>query len=277
MKLSYRIEYGILVVFQKVFQILSYPKISDLGAWLGRFFWLTRIRKKVAWDNIRHCLPHISEEGSRQILLGSYENLGRTFIELLFLRKIDCRRSGYICIEACPEFFQNPQRQAVYISCHLGNWELMAKMLVNLGVRLGVVVRRQSNPLVDRLINRQREDCGIRTVSEEDLHGIRSLIDSGYSIGLVSDQDFGDNTIPVHFFGRPCFAPGGPEFFSNKFGLRVFTCFAVREKSYHHKIIINSFHSTDQFAQGYTNQIETAIREFPDQWLWHHRRWKVHP
>ena len=266
-----RLEYFFLKSIQTLLSGSSYRRISDAGAWAGRLFALARIRRKVALDNLRGIVSDPEE-----ILRLSYQNLGRTFFELLCLDRIRLNETSDYHLDLPADFFEAIAGGAIFISAHTGNWELMGKILVEKKIPLAVVVRKQKNIHVDRLINSQRERAGMKVIYDDDPAALRQSLDEKYCIALLADQDFGQNTIPVTFFGRACLAAAGPEFFVKKFKRPAFLCFAVRENKYCHRFSIKSFESHTSFTQDYTAAIEAVIRRDPAQWLWHHRRWKLH-
>jgi KDO2-lipid IV(A) lauroyltransferase len=264
-------EYFFLKTIQTILSRFSYRRISDAGAWAGNLFDAAGIRRKVALDNLAGLVSDPEE-----VLRLSYQNLGRTFFELLCLDRIHLDAGSYYHLDLPADFFEAIAGGAIFISAHTGNWELMGKILIEKKVPLAVVVRKQKNIHVDRLINAQRERAGMKVIYDDDPVALRRCLDEKYCIALLADQDFGQNSIPVTFFGRPCLAAAGPEFFTKKFNRPAFLCLAMRKDKYFHRFSIVRFESEASFTQDYTTAIESAVRRDPGQWFWHHRRWKVH-
>ncbi|MBL7994054.1 lysophospholipid acyltransferase family protein [bacterium] len=274
-------EYAVVRTLQFVLRFQSYRRISDAGALAGVFFEHIGIRKRVAIENIRRSNLIIHFVQVSQLVSSSYEHLGRTFFELLALDRIDLKQVRDYELILPGRFYDRIAGGAIFISAHIGNWELMGKVLVEKGVPMAVVVKHQQNAGIDRLINRQREKAGMVVVYDDEIMKLRRLIEGKYCIALLSDQDFGDNTVPVNFLGRPCFATAGPVYLANKFQVPVFVCFAIRRSNYFHRFEVNSFEldmslSMEKQVQSYTTEIEKIVKTYPDQWLWHHKRWKVH-
>ncbi len=266
------IEYGLRAI-QKILSRFPYPKISDAGACVGALFYAAGIRRAVAADNLLHSGMKFHD---KKILYLSYQNLGRTFFELLLLSRIRLSEPGDYRLELPPDFFKDISGGAIFISAHLGNWELMGKVLVERKIKLAVIVRRQRNRMVDRLINEQRERAGMKVIYDDDPAALVQCVREKYCLALLADQDFGNNAVPVTFFGRDCFAAAGPEFLAKKFNLPGYICLASRERKYGHRFWIERLEPGKAFTQAYTAAIESAIRLYPEQWFWQHRRWKVH-
>jgi KDO2-lipid IV(A) lauroyltransferase len=267
------LEYLLLRTIQKLLSGFSYRSISNVGAWAGRIFYRMRVRRAVAENNL---LRSNLGQDVRKVLCASYENLGRTFFELLLLDHIHLTETSDYRLDLPSNFLAATARGAILISAHLGNWELMGKILVARGIPLAVVVRKQKNSYVDRMINDQRQQAGMKIIYDDDPIALRKYMDEKYCLALLADQDFGNNTIPVTFFGRACRAAAGPQFLARKFNLPVFMCFAERVNGHGHRFTVEPFESCGSFTQDYTTAIETAVRRVPEQWFWQHRRWKVH-
>lgn len=273
------IEYSLVWILQLGLRLLSYRRISDVGALTGFFFKTLGIRKQVAVENVRRSNLKIAQV--LQLVANSYQYLGRTFFELLALDRIKLKQERDYKLILPSGFYDRIAGGAIFVSAHIGNWELMGKVLAEKQVPMAVVVKHQQNVGIDRLINRQREKSGMVVVYEDEMMKLRRLIEDKYCIALLSDQDFGDNTVPVNFLGQPCFATEGPIYLANKFQIPILMCFAIRQNNYFHRfeIIPLELHTsltTGQQVQRYTTEIEKMVAAYPEQWLWHHRRWKVH-
>lgn len=268
-------------IIQFMLRFLPYRRISDAGALAGNFFEIIGTRKKVAIENIRQSNLALDSSQAANLIGRSYSYFGRTFFELLALDKIRLREDRDFELIVPDRFYQNIEKGAIFISAHIGNWELMGKVLAEHQVPMAVVVKRQQNGRVDRLVTFVRERSGMIVVYDDEAVRLRGLIEKKYCIALLSDQDFGGNAVPVNFLGRPCFAAEGPVFLAKKFKIPVFMCFAVRQDDYFHRFEIMPFEydmalGSESLVQAYTNEIEKVVSKHPAQWLWHHRRWKVH-
>jgi KDO2-lipid IV(A) lauroyltransferase len=280
-KISSASGYFVIRILQLFLRTLSAHRISDLGAFNGALFERLGIRKQTALDNIRKSNLNMAVPLALETISKSYRNLGRTFFELLALdriRLIEGRDYGLVLPENLSKQIKNG---AIFVSAHVGNWELMGKILAEKKIPLAVVVKRQYNEKVDRLIYEQRQAAGMKVVYDDETVKLLRLIKNKYCVALLSDQDFGDNTVPVNFLGRTCFAPEGPVFLARKFHIPIFMCFAIRQGCYFHRFEIRSFEvdlsmSNKELVQVFTNEIEKTVKIHPEQWFWHHRRWKVH-
>ena len=216
----------------------------------------------------------------KKTIRSAYQQFGRTFIELLFLDKQQWRNNQDYSLNMPDDFLASVSNGAILISAHLGNWEIMGKILAEKKVRLAVVVRRQENPLVDRWINSIRERAGMRVVYETEIFKIRRLLEEGFSLALLADQDTGQQSFTVLFFGRPCRTPAGPEILARRLKIPVWICYSLRRPSGHFDFHIEPFttditESAGNMTRRFTLRFENIIRDHPDQWFWPHHRWKI--
>ena len=78
---------------------------------------------------------------------------------------------------------------AIYVTAHLGNWELVGSTIAKSGIPLSVIYGPQSNPVLERMVQQLRRSLGCRLIAKQ--NGIRQLvreIRSGRSVGLLPDQ-----------------------------------------------------------------------------------------
>jgi KDO2-lipid IV(A) lauroyltransferase len=222
----------------------------------------------------------------------SYAHLGRTTIETALLGTLP-RNAVLDLFEgadnwACVERAMSAGKGLIFVTGHLGNWELGGAYLAARGVGLDVVVRNQENPLFDAYLNRTRERIGMTVVrdSEAVKRTPRSL-KAGRAIAFLSDQGvLGLASTFVPFFGRPAKTPRGPAVFALRLKVPVVFGTALRQPSGRYRISFepvtvqdtgNRERDVDAVVAEYTKTLERWVRKAPEQYFWHHRRWKRQP
>jgi len=101
-------------------------------------------------------------------------------------------------------------RAFVFVTAHLGNWELLPRLLVQHGREVAVAYTPQGNPLTDGLLQWRRRIAGIEFVGRRG--GVRALLQAlrqGRSLGLLVDLR-SDEGEPVPFFGVPAMTSTAP-------------------------------------------------------------------
>ncbi len=169
-------------------------------------------------------------------------------------------------------------------TAHLGNWELSAFAHAWMTAPMHIVVRPLDNPYLDELVERYRELSGNRIIrKKEAAREILKALHAGETVGILIDQ----NTTPaegvfIDFFGVKACAGTAFTKFAHHTGAAVVPGFAVwsdSEKRYvlHFRPEIPLSGDVQEDTQRVHTALEAAIREYPAQWLWIHRRWKTRP
>jgi KDO2-lipid IV(A) lauroyltransferase len=178
---------------------------------------------------------------------------------------------------------------ALFLSAHIGNWELLGAWLCQQGFPLLAVEKPQSNRYADRLIERLRRTTGIELHSKDDadFRPLVRAVRSGKSIGLIADQNAGKRGVIAPLMGIPTSTFTGPVYLSYITGLPLIPVFAFRSEPGRLRVEIwepiqfkwrgNGRLTPEALAEcaaEYNRAIENAIRKHPEQWLWLHRRWR---
>jgi KDO2-lipid IV(A) lauroyltransferase len=173
---------------------------------------------------------------------------------------------------------------------HIGGWEIGAFAHSVYGYPMNIVVRDIDNPLVDKWARSQRERFCNRTVDGRKyartyLHILRE----GSTLGVLMDT----NVTPPRgvfapFFGVPAYTGSAVAKLARHTDAAVIPGFTVWDEAIgKYKIIfkpaltLQKSENEDADVEANTAQFnrvyEDMIREYPDQWLWIHRRWKTRP
>lgn len=172
----------------------------------------------------------------------------------------------------------------LFATAHLGNWELSAFAHALLTEPMNVVVRPLDNPQLDELVETRRALSGNRLLSRRDFaRSILQALRANQPVGVLVDQNASaDNGVFVEFFGQKACANLTFAKLAARSGAAVIPGFAVwseREARYilrfYPEIEITSDAAED--TARVQAAVERAIREYPGQWLWIHRRWKTRP
>lgn len=179
-------------------------------------------------------------------------------------------------------------RGVVLYTGHLGNWEVVGSAIAALGQPIWVVVATQRNRRVDTFVRRTRERAGMGVIrAEEGLRPILRALRRNEMVAFVADQDAGRDGEFVEFLGRPASTHLGPARFARLTGAPIQAGFAVRLSDGRYRCELPpaievrtdlSDARAEQLALGeMTALLEAAVRRYPEQWFWMHRRWKSRP
>jgi KDO2-lipid IV(A) lauroyltransferase len=260
------------------------------GAFLGwKAYRIFRVRRGVAIDNIRRALPEVPDDREAdRIACLSYQNLGRTAVEFVsFDRYDDARVREMVEIDTVEPFDQVMEagRGGIVLTAHIGCWELLAAAIFAYGYPLRILVGRQSNPLVDRLINdlRQSRILGIIPREMGLKLAFRALANNQF-VGIAGDQDARGNGVFVDFLGRPASTARGPALFAIRRNAAIVPCFIHRVGPGKHLLetkppmwpdpSLDEDAAVFDLTQRYMHHLADAIKRNPTEYLWGHRRWK---
>lgn len=175
-------------------------------------------------------------------------------------------------------------RGVLFYTAHLGNWELSAFAHALMSRPMHVVVRPLDNPRIDSLVARFRALSGNSVIEKKDFaRGILKALAANQAVGILADQNVGLNEgVFVEFFGKSaCAHPGFARIAAHARATVIpgYALWSVEEGRY----ILRFFPPVEmtgdsvEDTQRLHRQLESAIRQHPDQWLWIHRRWKTRP
>ncbi|HYC49575.1 MAG TPA: lysophospholipid acyltransferase family protein [Gemmatimonadaceae bacterium] len=286
----HRVQYAALRAVLGGIGRLGFHRASELGARLGRLgFAPLGIRRDVVLRQIAAAFPDWSAERVRATALGAYENLGRTTIETAVLARFGP--------EKIVELFDEPKdwhvletalakgKGVILVAGHLGNWELAGSYLAARGVRIEAVARQMENPLFDAYLTRTRKRIGMEVVWDGDAvrRVPRTLRQDGVVAFLMDQGTVGLASTWVPFFGRYAKTPRGPAVFALRLQTPVVFVAPLRKPDGRFTMGLEEVpvHLTgdknadvDRIVADYTATLERWVRRAPEQYFWHHRRWK---
>jgi KDO2-lipid IV(A) lauroyltransferase len=176
------------------------------------------------------------------------------------------------------------RKGVIFATGHLGNWELSAYAHALMSQPMSFVVRPLDNPLLDALATRLRQLSGNEVISRNAmLRPILRALHSNRAVGILADQNvaLGEGVF-VDFFGHKACVDSGLARLAARTGAAIIPGFALWSAS-ERRFILKFYPplpvTGDEIAdtQSVQSALERAIREYPDQWLWIHRRWKTRP
>lgn len=175
-------------------------------------------------------------------------------------------------------------RGVLVATAHLGNWELSAFTHALMTAPMHIVVRPLDNPHLDAFVEHQRSLTGNPIITKKDAaRGIFKALRAGDAVGILIDQNSTrEEGVFIDFFGRKACANAAFVKFAHRTGAAVVPGFALWSDAdrkyvlrFYPEIQMTGDVQTD--TQRVHSAIEAVIREYPDQWLWIHRRWKTQP
>lgn len=258
------------------------PVARKLGGWYARILDLAIPRlRRTAYRNLSMAMPEADRE---RITDGVFASIGRLLVSLA--RFPGLKTDEWIRYQGF-EHFEEAKRRGkgvLFATAHLGNWELSAFAHALMAEPMHVVVRPLDNPRIDALIAERRRMSGNRVIQKKDgARAILRALSKNEAVGVLVDQ----NAAPeegafVDFFGMPACANTAFARIAYRSGAAVIPGFALWSEAEGRYILRFDpiFEMTGEEVADTARihaKLESVIREYPDQWLWIHRRWKTRP
>jgi KDO2-lipid IV(A) lauroyltransferase len=289
-----RLEYALVWPAIKLMGLLPRPVARAIGIAIGLTAYHLHGRlRAVGMRNLALAFPEMSPARRRRLLRGEFVSLGRQLAEVcLFPRYTRENVSDAVIYDGLENYERAMARGkgVLFLTGHLGAWELSAFVHSLHGHPLSIVMRPLDNPYVDALVQRYRTMHGNRTVSKDDfIRGLLAAMRAGESVGILMDTNMTPpQGVFVNYFGIPAYTASGLARIALHTDAAVVPAFTtwdhkLRKYTLRFDPVLSLVRTGDDQADIvantalFTSVIEDYVRRYPDQWLWLHRRWKTRP
>ena len=193
-----------------------------------------------------------------------------------------------------PESILPPDRGAIVISAHVGNWEVAGNALGDTRT-VNVIMVDNERPRIRELFQRALSRRRINVIPFgrnmlEPAFAIKAALDRHEIVCMHGDRSIGRNDETADFLGAPALFPRGPFEIAAITGAALTPVFAVRESWKRYRLIILSpisVHGSDRDAairsavREYAAALEKTVRAYPYEWynfydFWHMREDRNH-
>jgi len=308
-----RLLYRVLQAWGWVIYLLPFAfKKLVATALAALWFHVLGFRKKIMLLNVAMVFPRRHEESTaafrrrceeivkknmRHTVLMLFEIFERfAWTDKTVAEKVDWHGYSHLAsmLESRKGFF--------FVSCHIGNWELLTRAGCAIGVPLTVITRFLRNPVFDEIWVRSRRRFGLELLAEtgSGLSAIRA-VQRGRALGFIADQHTGEpHGLRVNFLGLEAWCPKALALMSDRLKSPILPAFMMRDPQTgrFHCYIEAPLRFPDleegsprsgalRSGSGALNEegikyhIEVCnrvqekwIRNYPEQYLWLHKRFK---
>jgi len=290
----HRLEYALVWFWIKVVGLLPRPLARAKGIALGLLVYLLHGRlRHVGMRNLKLAFPQMPRRERRRILRGVFISLGRQLAEVCLFPRYTRENVSKVVIYDGFENFERAYARGkgvLFLTAHLGAWELSAFAHSLQGHPLWIVMRSLDNERVDHLLQSYRTMHGNRTVDKDDfVRGLLAAMKAGEVVGILMDTNMTPpQGVFVDFFGIPAYTASGLARIALRTEAAVVPGFTIWDPTLR-KYRLRFDPAVDLIRTGdsekdvvantahFTKIIEDYVRRYPDQWLWVHRRWKTRP
>ncbi|MBY0383586.1 lysophospholipid acyltransferase family protein [bacterium] len=250
-----------------------------------------RIRRKMVYENLKRCFPDWSQQKVSSVARLSFYNQAQIvvdFANMIFMKPEDILKN---CSFENKHILENAlleKKGVMLLGCHLSNGDYGIAALSQSGIPIYLISKHFSNKTLDDLYFKTRGRFGTKFINprRSSFDILKTLKNNGVVI-FVLDQFMGPPLgVKTTFFGHETGTAVGLALFAEKTKVPVIPCYAYRKKdgSYcvrFEEVIPFEYHDGDRdeslqkMTQKYNDKLEQVARQYPEQWLWLHRRWKV--
>lgn len=267
--------------------------VVEAGKLLGILgYVLDRRHHRIVTRNLKFIYPAWPRDRIRRLSKDVFQNMGITVLEICqiaclsrdaILRKVRIKGRDHLL-----DAMKNSQG-IILVSAHLGNWE-MAPLFVSCCLQkpLVLVARGIQPKMLNSWIHRLRTRFGNVVLNKRGaLLTMARVVSQGGTLGLLIDQGTRlSEGLEVNFLGRATTATPSAALLANRYDSLVIPAYCVRKKEAGLTLIVeppllmrkteNSQADLQANTQMITDAIEKAVKAYPEQWFWFHKRWKRH-
>jgi KDO2-lipid IV(A) lauroyltransferase len=253
--------------------------------------------RRAGMRNLELAFPEKTAADREEILMGTFENLGRVLGEMSqFMKLTPADIEKIVDFDLDEEsrrlyHINKTEKRGVLITTgHFGNWEMLVFAFAALHEPISYLARPIDNPLVEEKLFSIRTRFGSRPINKTNSAMLAAkLLREGGILGMLTDVNATRKEgVFVPFFGTPACTSVGAAKLALRADALIFPIFCIwdrDEKRYKivHGPVIEPARTGDrdrdvvETTAAFTHAIEQLIRQYPDQWMWIHKRWKTRP
>ncbi len=283
---------GVFRGLLRALRVVPLPVAQAWGTGIGALAYrLSGRYRAVADRNLRRAYGDTLMPAARQTLIrGVFQNFGRTTLAE-FLKAPSLTPTQLRALVQCDTYAPIHALLArgkglILITAHFGNWELLARRAALEGFAVTVVARQSGDAQFDTLTDSLREGGGYEVHPRGDSpRRLLQRLKENKIVAILPDQKSDDVFVP--FFGTLAGTVAGPAVLALKTGAPIVPMFCPRLPDGTYQVVIGPEIDTTPTGDAKADTrrimadinlvIENMVRQYPDQWLWLHDRWRLPP
>ena len=202
-----------------------------------------------------------------------------------FLLKIETEGKEYL------DMALTQGKGVIALGAHLGPFTLVGTRLCVEGYPFNLIINEGSFPRLWKKLKGFQQRLGQNTIPlkpvTSSLKKSLNCLRRNEILYLIADEQQRRGGIPVPFFGQKAYTASGPAILSLKTGAPILPMFILREDGIQRKLVIGQpieiertfdmANDVQMLTAKFTLAIEKVVRQYPSQWSWLNRRWKIPP
>ncbi len=290
---AYWVQAQLLLGLFAAFRFVPVKYASEITAGIVRNLGPLLPRHRTGLKNLELAFPEKTIAERQRIMTGMWDNLARTAVEYIYLDILfdydhNNPDAGRIEITGAENFEKiNALKKPVIIfTGHLANWELLPIGARDYGLDITSLYRTPNNPFVAKRILEIRSKMMGDLIQSGRGAALKmmNVLEHGGRIGILVDQKFRSRShFVVPFFGHPAKTSPLIGKLAREYDCAVHGARVIRLPQGRFRLEITDEIPLPRDAEGridakqtvvaVTQIVEGWVREYPEQWLWLHRRW----
>jgi KDO2-lipid IV(A) lauroyltransferase len=252
------------------------------------FYYLISYRKKVIEKNIKNAFPALNAKQIKQLTFQFYAYLTDQLVEFFYGVSVS-KEEMLDRIQLVNEHYISDYLKAgtpvVLVAGHQGNWEWAIHRLALSNNLYDVVYQKLNNPAFNDFTMEVRSRFPGVTLLEkrESILATRERKDISRGICLAADQSpqKPESAYWTNFLNQDTAFFTGMERFAREYNYPVVFLELIRKERGKYIMSFEPIASPDytvlpkgEIIERFVRRLEKSIIQYPEQYLWSHRRWK---
>ena len=292
------IKYRIIKGFLTLLRIVPYHLAIALGRAIGVIIWaVDPFHRRIAEIQMREALHN---EFSRWMPLRVFMNIGESLIDIIrFAHMNDENANSKVRIHGQEHLNAalTADRGIMFISAHIGNWEVVLHITRLTGIDLSILANRRKDAEIESLIQQVRSSGRLAILPPKGgmvARLITELKARRHICFFVDKRGKRRSKFFCDYFGIPAPTSPAPAFVALKADALVLPVYVIKEgytfglyfgpaveaRSFgtdadEIEKLRESTHSeaVQKLSDYMQTWVESVIRQHPDQWTWQYPRW----
>jgi Kdo2-lipid IVA lauroyltransferase/acyltransferase len=294
-RISHVLEFGFTMLFFGIINLFPFSALHSVSKFFRILLspFLNSARRRIR-THVSETLRITDEKELKRFVNNNLDNTIRSFFELMQAWKMKKKKfiDKYVELgDEIHEIVADRTQGVIFAEGHFGNWEIPVPTFASLGFKVFFSAQRLSNPYVDAWTHRTRIGYGGGgPIYLREAEKFIPLLRRKEPLGLVSDQDAGNDGIFVNFLGRQAATHTGPAVMAYLGKAKLVVAFCIHKGKGRYKFYAKTlyrFKSKSDFASSrdaaeqltrlWVGELDKEVRKYPEQYFWAHRRWKTRP
>lgn len=275
----------LIIFLAKLITALPFRMQLALGSGLGAIcYFLMKKRRFVAMRNLEHCFPEFNDQERKKLCFKSFQSTGMGVMEGLaawFMSERRIQKIPFTWIgKEHYEAALKTDKGILALSGHFSCIEMIGRIFGKF-IPSYCVYKPSRNQIADEIITQGRLRYALGLLKHSNMKAMISALRGKKLIWFAPDQDFGRVRAEfVPFCGIPAATIVAASILTKMGDAVVLPMFFRRTKTGYELIIYphwENFPSGNDYedCKRYNDLLTEFVKEYPDQYLWIHRRFKT--